>query len=177
MNETISKVSPRSCVRWSLTLTSACQVRIENFMCLWSVAHMNHAKSRSGLEPVPISRLRDPSHIVFDKWVIGGVSIHYAVHPDGCWVQHWILGWNGVLDFIDEEHVCVVVLFQKLEAQPFLDLTLQNWQEHVLAVSRQVFRGLYLLDNCLREYLLLFINKVKSDLVRCEVVIGLNQFN
>lgn len=87
---------------------------------------MNHAEGGSGLEPVPVSRLRDPSHVILTETVVGGVSVHHTVHPDDGRVEHGVLGGHGFFDFVNKQHISVVVLFQKLKGQTLFNLAAQD---------------------------------------------------
>jgi hypothetical protein len=129
---------------------------------------MNHAKRRRSLEPVPVSRLGNPLHIILNEGVISRISVHHAVHPDARRVQHRVLGRQRLLNLIDQEHISVVVLLQEHQRKVVPHTALQNLDHALLTlglVLLQGFRRLDELDHGLCEDLLLFVDEVERDLV------------
>lgn len=129
MDETMGEVSTSSSIRGSLALTTSTgQVGVQNFSGLGFVAHVDHAQSSSGLKSVPVGSLGDPSHIVLTETVIGCVRIHHTVHPDDCGVEHRVLLGDGFLDFLDKQHISVIVLLEELKGETLLDFAFEDRQ-------------------------------------------------
>lgn len=134
MDQTVGEVSSGCGIRRGLALIAAREVRVQDLVRLRLVAHVDHAQTGRGREPVPVGSLRNPGNVILDERVIRGVGIHHTIHPDGSRVQHRILLGNTVLNFGDQQHVGVIVLLQELKGQTFFDLPAQDRQNHILSL-------------------------------------------
>lgn len=89
-------------------------------------------------------------------------------------MEHRVLLGNAVLNLADQQHISVIVLFQKLKGQTLLDLTAEDRQNHILSfllVLVKSFGGLNLVNDSCRVHLLLLVNKIERDLVPSKEVI------
>lgn len=125
IDKTECEVSSGGCVRrtGATKLDSSSEVRVQNFKSFLRVAHVDHAETCRGAEPIPVCGCCNPLQIIVDERVICGVCVHHCVHPNSGRMKHRVLLRNRILGLANKDHVSVVVFLKELEDKTLFDLT------------------------------------------------------
>ena len=94
---------------------------------------MDHAEGRGRAEPVPVSCAGRPGEVVPQEGIICRKGVHRRVAPDCRGVHHRVAVSCALFYLLDEKHVSVVVLLQKLEVEALADVPIQNGEQLVKA--------------------------------------------
>jgi len=129
--------------------------------------------------------LRHPLEVVFQEGIVGGISIHHGIGPNGSTMKDWGFWTDHFFDGVDDRYISMVVLLQKLEIKSISNLSLQNRCDlseslldvlisFLLVILKFFFN---VLEHLGLVRLVLFITNVKGDLesIKIGVTILLNQ--
>jgi len=114
VNQTISVVSSCCLKRlWSVISTSI-YIRSKYFFRLGLISHMYDSNRTCGTESAPVDGFSNPIKIFSQEHIVSGQSIHDTVCKDNSSVSNRVLFSNLSLKFLQENHISMVILVQKL---------------------------------------------------------------